>query len=296
MWQTGMRAGSATPQAPPAAVPAAFSGAIIPAMSPHPRPQGKVQRLKSGLFLPSLVWQRQLVPLGEHACLEAAECAYDVGKMLVRLCSHQRCQERRAAGVPPLLPLLLPSPSPNSIASFSAPKLPYFVHPYPQLVRKLGGHAAQVEALKLHRPAATYTSHPRWQQLSGAHCSFEEACSLLAGGLAADFLQPAASRRVSRHVQDWQPAVMQAIAAAAAPAAADSKVASGDEESGGSGSGGSTPKRAGRPNNTSWSGLEPHDSGTYLLRLSASVATGAGYTSIPGASAVAQQQGHALHE
>ena len=124
MWQTGMRAGSATAQAPPAAVPAAFSGAIIPAMSPPPRPQGKVQRLKSGLFLPSLVWQRQLVPLGEHACLEAAECAYDVGKMLVRLCSHQRCQERRAAGVPPLPPLLLPSPSPNSIASFSAPQLP----------------------------------------------------------------------------------------------------------------------------------------------------------------------------
>ena len=159
-------------------------------------------------------------------------------------------------------------------------------------MRKLGGHvhvhAAQLEALKLHRPAFTYTSHPLWQQLSGAHCSFEEACSLLAGGLAADFLQHAASRRVSRHVQDWQPAAMQAVAAAAAPAATevDSNVASGDEESGGSGSDATTLERAGRPNNTSWSGLEPHDSGTYSLRLSAPVATGAGYTSIPGAPAV----------
>ena len=52
-------------------------------MQPPPRPQGKVQRLGEGRFLPCLVWQRQLVPLGEHACLEAAECAYDLGKLLV---------------------------------------------------------------------------------------------------------------------------------------------------------------------------------------------------------------------
>ena len=52
-------------------------------MQPPPRPQGKVHCLPGGLFLPCLVWKRQLVPLGEHACVEAAECAYDVGKLLV---------------------------------------------------------------------------------------------------------------------------------------------------------------------------------------------------------------------
>lgn len=52
-------------------------------MQPPPRPQGKIHPLQGGRFLPCLVWQRQLVPLGEHASSEAAECAYDVGKMLV---------------------------------------------------------------------------------------------------------------------------------------------------------------------------------------------------------------------
>ena len=55
----------------------------LDAMQSPPRPQGKVQRLGEGCFLPSLVWRRQLVPLGEHASLEAAECTYDVGKLLV---------------------------------------------------------------------------------------------------------------------------------------------------------------------------------------------------------------------
>lgn len=45
-----------------------------------------------------------------------------------------------------------------------------------------------LDGLKLHRPAAAYTSHPLWDQLSSEHCSFDEACSLLAGGAAEDLL------------------------------------------------------------------------------------------------------------
>ncbi len=67
-----------------------------------------------------------------------------------------------------------------------------------QLVRKLGGDGALFEGLKLHRPAASYTLHPRWAELTGPHCSFEEACSLLAGGVAEDFLEqpPAADGKL----------------------------------------------------------------------------------------------------
>ncbi len=52
-------------------------------MEPPPRPQGKVQCLGEGRFLPCLVWRQTLMPLGEHASREAAECAYDLGKLLV---------------------------------------------------------------------------------------------------------------------------------------------------------------------------------------------------------------------
>ena len=49
----------------------------------------------------------------------------------------------------------------------------------------------EVSSLKLHRPAAAYTQHPLWAQLSAPHLSFEETCSLLVSGLGADFLKPA---------------------------------------------------------------------------------------------------------
>ena len=70
-----------------------------------------------------------------------------------------------------------------------------------QLVRKLGSDGEPLEGLKLHRPAAAYTSHPLWAQLAGAHCSFEEACSLLAGGAAEDLLAAAPGCRGMRHKQ-----------------------------------------------------------------------------------------------
>lgn len=69
------------------------------------------------------------------------------------------------------------------------------------LVRKLGGDGEPLEGLKLHRPAAAYTSHPLWAQLAGAHCSFEEACSLLAGGAAEDLLAAPLGCRGMRHKQ-----------------------------------------------------------------------------------------------
>ncbi|KAL4437971.1 hypothetical protein ABPG77_004192 [Micractinium sp. CCAP 211/92] len=46
-------------------------------------------------------------------------------------------------------------------------------------------------AMKLHRPAAAYTAHPLWWRLLPGRCSFGEACSLLAHGLAAGLLAPA---------------------------------------------------------------------------------------------------------
>ncbi|KAL4425661.1 hypothetical protein ABPG75_009677 [Micractinium tetrahymenae] len=66
-------------------------------------------------------------------------------------------------------------------------------------------------AMKLHRAATTYTAHPLWQQLLPGRCSFEEACSLLAHGLAAGLLAPAAEAVV--HLQ----AAQAAAAAAAQP-------------------------------------------------------------------------------
>jgi hypothetical protein len=67
-----------------------------------------------------------------------------------------------------------------------------------QLVRKLGGAAEPFEGLKLHREAACFTAHPLWQQLSSPHCSFEEACSLLAGGAAEELLTAPPGCRGSR--------------------------------------------------------------------------------------------------
>ena len=166
-------------------------------------------------------------------------------------------------------------------------------------MRKLGGDAARIEVLKLHRPAAAYTSHPLWQQLSGAHCSFEEACSLLAGGLAADFLENATSRRASKQTQERPLATPAAAAAAAeekesatatpaALAAAPAAEAGIQDPSQVKGAGDAVENRSSSAKRTgsrrrSWQGLEPQDSGTYSLRLSASLASGsANSITIPG--------------
>ena len=87
------------------------------------RPAGKVAELGPDCFSPRLVYNKQLVPLGEHDTRAAAEAAYDLGKMLVSLfCllpaarppvrrpSHHTCpcaagaQAGRAAGEPEAAP------------------------------------------------------------------------------------------------------------------------------------------------------------------------------------------------
>ena len=159
-------------------------------------------------------------------------------------------------------------------------------------MRKLGGDAARIEALKLHRPAAAYTSHPLWQQLSGAHCSFEDACSLLTGGLAPEFLENAASGRASKQTQEQELATPAAVVAeviepatatpaALAAAAAEAGIQDPSQVKG-TATSGSSAKRTGS-HNSRWRGLEPHDSGTYSLHLSASLASGsANSITIPG--------------
>ena len=153
-------------------------------------------------------------------------------------------------------------------------------------MRKLCGDAARIDVLKLHRPAAAYTSHPLWQQLSGGHCSFEEACSLLAGGLAADFFETPNGRAL-RHPPVQQPAASAATSASAGAEVDWAPGPSDTEDSGSSTDSGGSYKDADRVKhryNTSWSGLEPQDSGMYSLRLSASVANGTSAASIPGAA------------
>lgn len=49
-------------------------------------------------------------------------------------------------------------------------------------------HGQPIEGLKLHRPAADYRRHAAWQPLMGADCSLEQACRLLAAGLASHFV------------------------------------------------------------------------------------------------------------
>lgn len=141
------------------------------------RPQGKVRRLGEARFQPTLVHDKGVVPLGCHPTQPVAEAAYDVAKLLVRL--------RLGEGVTRL--------GPGRCAACAAPARSRAQLPRPhrlplQLARQLG---RPTEKLKLHRqPAAVYTSHPCWARVSPPGCSFEQACSLLAGGLAADFLLP----------------------------------------------------------------------------------------------------------
>jgi len=60
------------------AAPAAGAGAGA-------MPAGKVEQLPDGSWRPLLVYRQSLVPLGkQHACQADAQCAYDVGKLLVR--------------------------------------------------------------------------------------------------------------------------------------------------------------------------------------------------------------------
>ncbi|KAL4439874.1 hypothetical protein ABPG75_002875 [Micractinium tetrahymenae] len=83
-----------------------------------------------------------------------------------------------------------------------------------------GAQQGQLEGLKLHRPAAFYTTHPAWQQL--AERPFDEACSLLASGAAAALLQvppPAAAA----------PQTEEEAAAIESPAARQQAAASHDE-------------------------------------------------------------------
>ena len=46
-------------------------------------PIDKVTQLPNGAWKPWLVHEKKAAPLGEHATLEAAQCAYDVARMLV---------------------------------------------------------------------------------------------------------------------------------------------------------------------------------------------------------------------
>jgi hypothetical protein len=172
----------------------------------------KVLEVAPGVFSPQLVYMKgqMKAPLGEYTSREAAQCAFDVGKMLVRprrLCIAARLR----------LPLaVLASQSEPLPASLAA----HYVRP--QLALKvLGAQMQQVALFKLHLPIATYTAHPLWGQMVGPHCSFEDACSLLAGGLAADFLQPApnAPSRQLRAAKSCASAAGGPVAASAAAAA-----------------------------------------------------------------------------
>ena len=264
-------------------------------MHPPPRPQGKVLDLGEGRFLPCLVWRRQRAPLGCHATREAAECAYDLGKLLVSSATEQAGLRAAAAPAPPVRrrsAVRLPC---KAVAMRAANAwLPS--RSRVQLVRKLGGDAAKLESLKLHRPLAAYTSHPLWPQLSGPHCSFEEACSLLAGGLTADFLDPQghSTRASTRASEQRQIAWLEANPATAAAAAAAKGVDGTQDGSDTAGSSRGSDTDTGSAAHAArciagWQGLGPDDSGTVYLRLSTSLANGSGNTSIPGGAARAVQ-------
>jgi hypothetical protein len=178
---------------PPAALPTATRMASPAAV----RPAGKVEQLGPDCFAPRLVYNKQLVPLGEHATRAAAEAAYDLGKMLV-------------SGTARWLPAWLPAGGATAVSppTLRPPKSACCV----QLALKLGG---QVESLKLHQPASAHTANPLWQELAGPHRTFEKACSLLATGAAAGFL-PAVSEQ-----EPGVPAVPAAPAAQPHPPATE---------------------------------------------------------------------------
>lgn len=195
---------------------------------------------------------------------------------------------------------------------------------HPQLVRKLGGDHASLDGLKLHRPAAAYTSHPLWDQLSSEHCSFDEACSLLAGGAAEDLLASpaggrqlrlkrpaggAAAQRQSKQPRQEplccarcgsgslsDPAGQQRLCSACSGALQGQPAAAGAAaqlSADGSGCAAAHAEWSARvqtagqnPRPTSWSGLDPTDCGVYCLKLARYVAEGSGVASLPGERAV----------
>ena len=178
--------------------PRALAGMAAPQ-----RPTGKVLHHDGGLYEPSLVYQHRRLPLGLHASEALAEATYDVAKLLVgvpELAGAERGWDHKRRRRP-----ALPPPPParrRRLHNNSTAPLPL------QLARQLGKDSS---TLKLHRPATSYTSHLLWAQLTGPHLSLDEACGLLAGGLAADFVeQPAGGRRELRRRQQKQGAGVQA--------------------------------------------------------------------------------------
>ena len=111
---------------------------------------------------------------------------------------------------------------PQCIRTTTPPYFPQF------MLKKRPGK--ELGSLKLHRPAAAYMQHPLWAQLSAPHLSFEDACSLLASSLGADFLQPAAPaartrrravRSAAAHVPAGDAAASTPLPSPAAPPAAE---------------------------------------------------------------------------
>lgn len=146
-------------------------------------PRNKVEALGDGLWRPRLVIQQELAPLGLHTSEEAAKAAYDAAKLRVRGWGGDKPQ--LAAATAHLLS------TPRLLLCWIAPLTqiePAALLSCHQAALDLG---RDLTAMKLHRPAAAYTAHPLWWRLLPGRCSFGEACSLLAHGLAAGLLAPA---------------------------------------------------------------------------------------------------------
>lgn len=137
--------------------------------------------------------------------------------------------------------------------------------PLLQLVRENDGPDASFEGLKLHRPAASCTSHPLWGAL---HCSFGEACTLLAGGLANEFLKLPATAGGPHQGREgstvWYEEEEQQQTGEGSQLTLSSSAT--EEGGGGSGGGGGGLLHAGRASDR-WQGLYPADTGCYSVRL-----------------------------
>ncbi|PRW59404.1 hypothetical protein C2E21_2307 [Chlorella sorokiniana] len=204
----------------------------------------------------------------------------------------------RVAGGPPL--------SSGSRSDLRRPKLLF--------ARAEGGEAEPLDTYKLHRPAATYTTHPQWQYLSGGDCSLEEACKLLADhGVAAEFLKPppaAGGQSQGRgqpmprqgqqgqqgqqqqqqqqqqhlHQHQQQQQQQQPGAGGGTPGQSGRGVEGRLGGSSGGGGGGGLPVAGAGRTSDRWQGLFPEDTGCYSVRLSPSLASGKGSdTTIPAA-------------
>ena len=67
-------------------------------------PIDKVTQLPNGAWKPWLVHEKKAAPLGEHATLEVAQCAYDVAKMLVGPVLRRPAAAPPCRRLPPPLP------------------------------------------------------------------------------------------------------------------------------------------------------------------------------------------------